>query len=225
MEPEGSLPRSQESSTGPYPKPDRFNPYHPILTKIHFNTVHPPTSWFSQWSLSFWISHQYPICIPLLHSFYMPCSSHPPWLDHSNYAWRRVQVMNVPFWHKEKLCREKPFCERVQYRLNTEVLRYTDKIRCLFVHINSRSTSSESNGRPDIQEILGLLSNCMFVRTCCYALSWERWMTQVHTHTLLSKSYLILFTISMSRSLKWPSSFRIPNTILRAFITTPVESA
>jgi hypothetical protein len=27
----------------------------------------------SQWSLSFWFSHQYPICIPLLpHSCYMP---------------------------------------------------------------------------------------------------------------------------------------------------------
>jgi hypothetical protein len=31
---------------------------------------------------------QYPICIPLLpHSCYMP------WLSHSNYTWRRVQVM------------------------------------------------------------------------------------------------------------------------------------
>jgi hypothetical protein len=29
--------------------------------------VHSPTSWSSQWSLFFWISHQYPICIPLLH--------------------------------------------------------------------------------------------------------------------------------------------------------------
>jgi hypothetical protein len=27
------------------------------------------------------------------HSFYMPCPSHPPWLDHSNYVWRGVQVM------------------------------------------------------------------------------------------------------------------------------------
>jgi hypothetical protein len=35
------------------------------LSKIHFNIVHRPTSWSSQWSLSFWISHQYPICIPL----------------------------------------------------------------------------------------------------------------------------------------------------------------
>jgi hypothetical protein len=46
-----------------------INPIHTIpsdLSKIHFNIVHPPMSWSSQWSLSFWLSHQYPICIPLL---------------------------------------------------------------------------------------------------------------------------------------------------------------
>jgi hypothetical protein len=47
MEPEGSSPYSQEPSTGPYPKPDRSSPYHPILSKIYFNTVLPPTSWYS----------------------------------------------------------------------------------------------------------------------------------------------------------------------------------
>jgi hypothetical protein len=31
MEPGGSSPRSHEPSTGPYPEPDRSNPYHPIL--------------------------------------------------------------------------------------------------------------------------------------------------------------------------------------------------
>jgi hypothetical protein len=36
------------------------------LSKIHFNIVHPPTSWSSQWSPSFRFSHQYPICIPPL---------------------------------------------------------------------------------------------------------------------------------------------------------------
>jgi hypothetical protein len=29
------------------------------------------------------------------HSSYMPRSSHSPWLHHSNYAWRRVQIMKL----------------------------------------------------------------------------------------------------------------------------------
>jgi hypothetical protein len=35
MEPEGSLPCSQE----PLPEPDQSSPYHPILSKIPFNIV------------------------------------------------------------------------------------------------------------------------------------------------------------------------------------------
>jgi hypothetical protein len=52
MEAEGSVPCSQELSIGPYPKPDQSSPYHPILSKIHFNIIHLPTSL----SLSFWLS-------------------------------------------------------------------------------------------------------------------------------------------------------------------------
>jgi hypothetical protein len=64
------------------------------LTKIYFNIVRPPTSWSSYLFLSFWLPHQYSTCIPHLpHSCYMPCSSHSPWLDHSNYVWQWVQVM------------------------------------------------------------------------------------------------------------------------------------
>jgi hypothetical protein len=65
MELEGSLPCSQEPSTGPYLS--QINPVHitlSYLSKIHFNIVHPATPWSSQWSLSFWLSHQYPILIP-----------------------------------------------------------------------------------------------------------------------------------------------------------------
>jgi hypothetical protein len=32
MEPEGSIPCSQQPSTGPYPQPDQSNPYHSILS-------------------------------------------------------------------------------------------------------------------------------------------------------------------------------------------------
>jgi hypothetical protein len=35
MEPEGSLPRPQEPSTGPYPEPDQSSPHHPILYRIN----------------------------------------------------------------------------------------------------------------------------------------------------------------------------------------------
>jgi hypothetical protein len=43
MEAEGSLQCSQEPSTGPYPEPIHTTPSY--LSKIHFNIVHPPTSW------------------------------------------------------------------------------------------------------------------------------------------------------------------------------------
>jgi hypothetical protein len=39
MEPEGSLPCSQEPSTFPYPEPDQSSPYRTILSKIHFNII------------------------------------------------------------------------------------------------------------------------------------------------------------------------------------------
>jgi hypothetical protein len=46
--------------------------------------------------LSFSLSHQYSICIPLLsHLCYMTCPCHPPQLHHCNYSWRIVQAMKL----------------------------------------------------------------------------------------------------------------------------------
>jgi hypothetical protein len=46
MEPEGSLPCSQEPSTGPYPEPDQSSSYHPILSlyimKVYFKNEKKP---------------------------------------------------------------------------------------------------------------------------------------------------------------------------------------
>jgi hypothetical protein len=46
----------------------QINPVHitlSYLSNVHFNINHSPTSWSSQGSLSFWVFHQYPTCIPL----------------------------------------------------------------------------------------------------------------------------------------------------------------
>jgi hypothetical protein len=67
MKPDVSLPCSREPSTGP--DPNQINPVHTApsyLSKIHFNIILSPTPRSSYWSLSFWLSHQNPTCIPLL---------------------------------------------------------------------------------------------------------------------------------------------------------------
>jgi hypothetical protein len=62
------------------------------ISKVHFNIILPSTS--SGLFLSGFptkILHE----VPTPHACYMPCPSHPPWLDHSNYIWRRVQVTEL----------------------------------------------------------------------------------------------------------------------------------
>jgi hypothetical protein len=48
MEPEGSLPCSQEPSTALYTQTNPIHTNPSYLSKIHFNIVHQPTSWSSQ---------------------------------------------------------------------------------------------------------------------------------------------------------------------------------
>jgi hypothetical protein len=49
-------------------------------SKIHYNIVHPATSWSSYWSLSFWPSRQNPIYI-LFSPVHATCLTHLILLD------------------------------------------------------------------------------------------------------------------------------------------------
>jgi hypothetical protein len=75
-----------------------INPIHtspPYLSSIQFNIIYPPILVFLV-ILSFCLSHEYPICIPLFpHSRYISKPYHSPWLDHFNHTWQRVQVMEL----------------------------------------------------------------------------------------------------------------------------------
>jgi hypothetical protein len=67
MEPEDSLSCSQEPSTCPCPQSDQSSLYHSHINpaKIHLKIIHPPMLWSSYWPLSFWLSHQNSMCIPI----------------------------------------------------------------------------------------------------------------------------------------------------------------
>jgi hypothetical protein len=93
MEPNGSLPCSQEFVTGPCPQRDQsvhFSPSILILTShLHLGLPSSP------------VPSGFPtkirVYIPLLfHVCHMPWLSHPPLFDRSNDNWRRVHVLYSP---------------------------------------------------------------------------------------------------------------------------------
>ena len=73
IEPEGSLPRSQEPATSPYPEQDRSNPFPPShFSKIHFNIILPSTPGPSKWCPSLRFTHKNTVYTSLLpHTCYM----------------------------------------------------------------------------------------------------------------------------------------------------------
>jgi hypothetical protein len=65
----------------------------------------------------------------LPHSCYMPCPSHPPWLDRSNYVWRGVQVMKLLIMQFPPICiKNKIFLESCRFKRET---KFVNKLRTL----------------------------------------------------------------------------------------------
>jgi hypothetical protein len=92
IEPEGSVPCSQEPSTGSCLEPHQSNSYHSIsLTSILILSIHLrlglPSGLFPTGFTT------YILFSP--HSCYMSCPSYLHWLDGSNYTWRSVQVKKL----------------------------------------------------------------------------------------------------------------------------------
>ena len=81
MEPEGSLPHSQVSTTCPYPEPDQFSPLHHI--PLPENSIY---TWISQ-GISFPQVSPPKRCYatPLHNTRYMPHPSHSSQFYHPNY--------------------------------------------------------------------------------------------------------------------------------------------
>jgi hypothetical protein len=72
-------------------------PFHPISLRPIL--IYPPTYVLFFLVVSFLLASP-PISYmhsSSPHSCYMPCPSHPPWLNHSNYIWRRVDVSRIKF--------------------------------------------------------------------------------------------------------------------------------
>jgi hypothetical protein len=74
--------------------PDQIIESH--FSQIQPNCVFPPTPRYSYRSFSFLTFKLKPyMYLVSPHACCMLCLSHSHWLDHSNYTWRRVQVMKL----------------------------------------------------------------------------------------------------------------------------------
>jgi hypothetical protein len=98
MEPEGSLPHSQQPATCPYSEPHCSGPHPPSrILNIHFHTVVPSTSGSSKLSSTLRFPHQNPVCTsPLPNTCYMPCLSKSAWFNHpNNISFQRLERCNT----------------------------------------------------------------------------------------------------------------------------------
>jgi len=99
MEPEVSLPYTQEPFPCPYPEPDQSSPWAAShFLNIHFNIILPFTSGSYRFSLSLGFPHQKPrMLLSSSRTCYVSRPSHSSWVDHSHNIWWAIQRINQGF--------------------------------------------------------------------------------------------------------------------------------
>jgi hypothetical protein len=99
-EPEGSSPYSQQPITSPYPEPTGATLHSPLHSPSQSPRdtfwSHPPIYGVVFQVVSFWLSHQNLLHIPVIsHAYHMPRPPHSPWFDLPNSIWGWVQNMKL----------------------------------------------------------------------------------------------------------------------------------
>jgi len=95
MEPEGSLPHSQEAATCSCSETSIQSMPSSHFLNINFNIILLSMSGVSKWSLYLRFPHQNPVYACLLHTCYIPRPSHSPWFDHPNNIGSAVQIIQL----------------------------------------------------------------------------------------------------------------------------------
>jgi len=98
MEPEGSLPHSQQPAICPCPQRDQSNLCSSShFLKTHFNITLPSALSFSKWSRSFKLTTKTLYAPHFPHTCHLPRPSHSSWFNHSNNnLWAVITYHDVP---------------------------------------------------------------------------------------------------------------------------------
>jgi hypothetical protein len=144
---------------------------------------------------------------------YVPCPSHPPWRGHSNYTWRRVQVMKILITQfsrtschfiprRSKYSPQRPFktCQRINvlpddiYCQLFLLWLVSETVRTCYVPRTLRLfTITSCSGYPELSSRSGIIA----LRYMCMPCLWSLFLSCVKqqcSRSAKSISQLINFT-------------------------------